>query len=379
MFEIIQSNFVAVAITFFLILFIMTNNNFEKKTNRLFLAAAVSVLILIVEEAWEAQLALQKTYAPMRVILSAIGYSLRPIVPYFLLLMVRNYTKRGFLLISIPVVLNALVSFSALFCRLSFWYTLDNEFVRGPMGFTPFIVAAFYIVLLLTFTMKGCKKEGIIEAMIVSAIVLLAFISTVMESLFRFQFIQNPSIATSITFYYLFLHSNQNNRDPLTGALTRRRFYLDAKKHYSSLSAVISLDLNDLKTLNDQYGHVEGDKALIEVTDVIKRNIGTRAVLYRIGGDEFMILCYKLKEINVQETIERIKMELEKTKYRCAVGYALSSSSMNFDGICQAADNMMYENKRQMKEGRRISGSDTKAHTDSDIKVNTGQRHGGIK
>lgn len=348
-FELVQDNFVAVAITSFLILFILTNNNFDKRTNRLFLAAASCVLILIIEEAWEALLALETTYKPLRVLLSAIGYFLRPMVAYFLVLMVKKQTKIRFILLSIPLAFNTLVSFSALFCKLSFWYTPDNEFVRGPLGFTPFLVAGLYVFILLALTIQGCKNGGLMEAMIVSAIVLLAFLSTIMESLFHFRFIQNPSIATSITFYYLFLHSNRSNRDPLTGALTRRRFYLDAEKHHSTLSAVISLDLNDLKALNDQYGHVEGDRALIAITNVIKRYTGSRALLYRTGGDEFMILCYKLSEKSIQEMISGIRTDLEQTMYRCAIGYALYSFQMNFDNVCQMADNDMYENKREMK------------------------------
>lgn len=348
-FEIIENNFVGVAITLFLILFILTNNNFEKKTNRLFLAASFCVMILIIEEAWEAQLALRPAFTPLRVPLSALGYALRPMVPYFLVMMVKNHTRTGMILISAPIAYNTLVSFSALFCRLSFWYTADNKFVRGPLGLTPFLVAGFYIAILLIMTMRGCRNGGLMEAMIVSAIVMLAFISTVMESMFHFQFIQNPSIATSITFYYLFLHSNQNNRDPLTGALTRRRFYLDAEKYRSTLSAVISLDLNDLKVLNDQYGHMEGDKALTAVTDIIKKRTGMRSSLYRIGGDEFMILCYKLEERQVQELIKGIREDLEKTRYRCAIGYVMYSHQMKLDHACQIADNIMYENKREMK------------------------------
>lgn len=348
-FEIIQSNFVAVAITTFLILFILTNNNFEKKTNRLFLAAASCVLVLIITEAWEAQLALQATYQPLRIVLSAIGYSLRPMVPYFLLMMAKSYTKGWFALLTVPLIFNVLVAFSALFSGISFGYTMENEFVRGPLGFMPFVVAGLYVAILLGLTLYQYRAGGFMEAMILSAIVLLAFMSTVMESVFKFQFIQNPSIATSITFYYLFLHSNQNNRDPLTGALTRRRFYLDAKKYKTTLTAVISLDLNDLKTLNDQYGHVEGDKALIAVTHIIKKNTGSRSPLYRTGGDEFMILCYKMSEADIQATIDRIRAGLETTPYRCAIGYSLNSPQMNFDTLCQKADSFMYENKRQMK------------------------------
>lgn len=352
MFEFIQDNYVGAAITSFLILFILTNNNFEKRTNRLFMASALCVLILIVEEAWEAQLGLKPVYEPLRVPLSALGYALRPMIPYFLIMMTEKYDKKWKIWMSLPLGFNLLVSFSALFCKLAFWYTTDNEFVRGPLGITPFVVAGFYVVVLLTMTIQECRTGGLMEAIIVSAIALLAFASTIMESVFGFRSIQNASIGTSITFYYLFLHSNRNNRDPLTGALTRRRFYLDADKYRTTLSAVISLDLNDLKLINDQYGHKEGDRALVVTTNTIKKSMGQKTALYRTGGDEFMILCYKLSEKNVKETIDRIRAELEKTKYRCAIGYALYSHQMELDFVCQIADHVMYENKRQMKKAQ---------------------------
>lgn len=349
LFEIIQNNFVAVAITLFLLLFILTNNNFENRINRLFLAAVCCVLILIVEEVWEAQLARGTTFTPLRIVLSAIGYTLRPLVPFFLTIMIKKMEKKTIKLLSIPLIFNTVVAFSALFCKISFGYTQDNEFVRGPLGYTPFVVASFYICILLTFTIMKCSKEGLMEAMIVSAIVLLAFMSTIMESVFHFQFIQNPSIATSITFFYLFLHSNRNNRDPLTGALTRRRFYLDAEKFTSTLTAVVSIDLNDLKKLNDQYGHLEGDKALVAITDIMKKNSKSSVSFYRTGGDEFMMLCHRMNEESVQKMLEKIREELEKTRYRCAMGYALYSKEQDFESVCQIADQMMYENKRQMK------------------------------
>lgn len=353
MFEIIQYNFVGVVIMLFLILFILTNNNFKKETSHLFLVASFCVLILIVEEAWEARLALEPDFQPLRIPLSALGYTLRPVIPCILSWIFKSYTKRQKIIMSIPLIFNGLVAFSSLFSGISFGYSADNQFVRGPLGLTPFIVAGIYVINFLYLTIQECRRVESMEAMIVSAIALLAFISTVMESVFHFQFIQNPCIGTSITFYYLFLHSNRNNRDVLTKALTRRRFYLDAEKRRSTLSAVISLDLNNLKMLNDRYGHMEGDKALVAVADTIKANIDTHAMFYRTGGDEFMILCHKISEKDIQKMIEKIQEDLKKTKYRCAIGYAMSSDEMDFDSICQVADRMMYENKRKMKENEK--------------------------
>lgn len=348
--ELIEENFVGVIITLFLMLFVLTNNNFEKRTNRFFLASTVLILIVIIEEAWEARLALSPTYEPLRVPLSALGYTLRPLIPYLTMLITKHYPRKQFILLTIPAVFNGLVSFSALFCGISFSYSADNQFVRGPLGYTPFAVAAFYIIFVIALTFITYRDMGIREMLIISAIVCLAFLATVMESWLHIQFIQCPGMATSLTFYYMFLHSNYNNRDPLTESLTRRRFYLDSKRYYATLTAVISVDLNDLKQINDQHSHMAGDKALSTVARTIKAQKGPHAFLYRVGGDEFMLICYKMDEKSVKEMIERIQNALEETEYRCAIGYAMKSNRMNFDSVCHVADNRMYENKRQMKE-----------------------------
>lgn len=350
LFDIIQQNFVVVAITLFLFLFILTNNNFEKDLNRLFMVAALSVLLLVIEEAWEGYLSLSSVYEPLRVPLSAIGYTLRSVIPYVLTMIVNAQARKHYIPFAIPLVINMLVCFSALFTDLAFSYTPDNSFDRGPLGLTPFFVAGFYVLTAIVSTIRECRKGERLEAMVICAIAILALTATIMESVLGFRGIQNPSIAISITFYYLFLHTIRNNRDILTGSLNRRRFYLDANKYQSSITAVISLDVNDLKLINDQKGHLAGDEALTSISAMIKRYMGSHASLYRIGGDEFMILCYKLSEENVMKLIGHIQEDLGKTDYRCGIGYALNSNKISFDEICQIADNAMYENKRKIKE-----------------------------
>lgn len=321
-YQMIQSNFIGVAILLFLTSFILTNNNFDKRTNHLFLAAIVCVLLFIAEEIWENQLALEATSSQLRVLLSAIGYTLRPMTAYFLLLIIGSSSLKWQMLVSVPLVINALVAFSALFVPWAFSYTPDNQFVRGPLGFFPFVTAAFYVLAILLFTLTSTKKGDNMEAVVVMGTVLLTTVATAMESLFGFRFIQGAAGGVSITFYYLFLHTNQNNRDQLTGALVRRRFYLDAERYRTTLTAVISLDLNNLKELNDNYGHVAGDEALIVFTQTVKKCLSKRASLYRTGGDEFMILCYKMQEGEVQALIEKIRAAMQETSYRCAIGYA---------------------------------------------------------
>lgn len=98
--EMIQQNFMGVVIILFLILFILTSNDFNKRTNQLFLCSAICVLLFIIEETWERQLALETTYSQLRVLLSAIGYVLRPMSAYFLVMIICRNTTKGKILLS---------------------------------------------------------------------------------------------------------------------------------------------------------------------------------------------------------------------------------------------------------------------------------------
>lgn len=68
--------------------------------------------------------------------------------------------------------------------------------------------------------------------------------------------------------------------------------------------------------------------------------------LYRTGGDEFMILCFRQDRINIQKMILKITAQLQKTPYTCAIGTAFLNKETDFEKACSIADAKMYENKR---------------------------------
>ena len=93
--------------------------------------------------------------------------------------------------------------------------------------------------------------------------------------------------------YYLYTYSQYTKRDALTGLLNRQSYYSHIEKNGETIGAVISIDMNELKWLNDNYGHEAGDKGLATVSKCFKTNVSRRDKVYRIGGDEFMVLCSK--------------------------------------------------------------------------------------
>jgi diguanylate cyclase (GGDEF)-like protein len=91
--------------------------------------------------------------------------------------------------------------------------------------------------------------------------------------------------------------------DPLTGLPNRRQFMddldsaLGAPPHGGSMHAVILMDLNSFKAVNDTHGHPAGDELLIEIAKSLKEKIGKDALIARLGGDEFAIIARDLPDI----------------------------------------------------------------------------------
>ena len=121
---------------------------------------------------------------------------------------------------------------------------------------------------------------------------------------------------------------------------------------------VICFDLNNLKTVNDTYGHAKGDILIKSAADVISESFGEHGVVARMGGDEFISII----ETAEQEEIDRIltlfhsnisrkNQEVSDLNMSIAYGYAsCSPKEYDIEKIYQLADDRTYETKKQMKQ-----------------------------
>lgn len=148
--------------------------------------------------------------------------------------------------------------------------------------------------------------------------------------------------------------------DPLTGAFNRRYFYQKlgeeitrAKRNNYTLS-IIYIDLNNFKTINDTYGHEEGDRVLIEFTQITKNHIRNNIdSLFRFGGDEFVILLIDCNEDYAQKVAVRLNNEISKIHTLLSMAYGISEitpeTQIDIEKIISATDQKMYEHKKKMK------------------------------
>lgn len=151
--------------------------------------------------------------------------------------------------------------------------------------------------------------------------------------------------------------------DGLTGIGNRTAYQekIEEIQEKGTKVGIVMLDVNNLKKVNDELGHEYGDKLLKKSADFIKKAFSDYHYdSFRIGGDEFVVILYGNKLKNAYEQGRAALDELcegyntlpdKMYKVSIASGYAeMKQNTDNLEEICRAADALMYQNKRKMKE-----------------------------
>lgn len=150
--------------------------------------------------------------------------------------------------------------------------------------------------------------------------------------------------------------------DQLTGLYNRNFFNEEINRLDTSRKLPISIiitDFNDLKYINDSYGHKIGDKFLKTYAQILKKNSRQEDIIARWGGDEFVILLPNTDENLTEKLLERLKnavenVEIKGEKMSIAFGYAIKASpDQDIEETFRQADQNMYENKKLMKNNYR--------------------------
>jgi len=287
----------------------------------------------------------------MRVLFSVLGYCFRPLIAYLILLLVtKNDSEKKRMLLSVPLVINTLIMMLAFFTDAIFYFDEENAFHRGSIvGYLPFVVSLLYVFFVILTTLIRVGIRDRLENGVLLFVCINSILSTIIATNYTNDSIVTVSAVISVGIYYMYLHSTQNNLDQLTHAYLRRKFFIDVEARKQDISAIISIDLNGLKQINDEFGHLVGDNELLKLSNTILAYITSKTHLYRMGGDEFSIICFKMSEDDVQNLIHRIKDGLIETRCSAAIGYAMYNPKTSIEETMRLADSKMYENKNKMK------------------------------
>jgi diguanylate cyclase (GGDEF)-like protein len=149
-----------------------------------------------------------------------------------------------------------------------------------------------------------------------------------------------------------FLYESRVSTDALTGLSNRREF----ERRLSSMSqgtpyALVSIDVDKLKRMNDTFGHRAGDELLRAVAAALQRSVRRGDAAARVGGDEFALILQETEDERVARIADRILVELAKVTVHdqtpsVSIGIAGFGSGADAAARMTAADNAMYGAKR---------------------------------
>ena len=152
--------------------------------------------------------------------------------------------------------------------------------------------------------------------------------------------------------------------DPLTNIYNYRHFQksLDHEfnrlKRYSGPLCLLMIDVDDFKSYNDTYGHLEGDMLLKEVSKVLSKTLRKADIVCRYAGDEFVVIMPESQAFKAEIVAEKIMKEVEnlslKRTVTLSIGIGEYTSNMNQHDLIRNADTALYRAKKESKNIVRV-------------------------
>ncbi len=154
-------------------------------------------------------------------------------------------------------------------------------------------------------------------------------------------------------------------RDPLTGLFNRRGVrdsianLMDEWESNNKRFAVITLDIDHFKRLNDTHGHAYGDDVLCQLSRIVSGALRSRDIVARWGGEEFLIICAGASESAAANLAERLRKKFaeQPLKFTCSFGVSECADGDNFEKILERADLALYRSKTNGRDQVTTFGS----------------------
>ena len=256
-----------------------------------------------------------------------------------------------------------------LFTGILFYTDANGAYQRGPLFIIQYVLSYVYVLvscmraLIGVFDKRKISKRG-------QLIVLALFpIGPALAGILQFKYPQLPFACVALSLCTLVMYLNWLDQmisvDPLTRLNNRKqlKYYFDhtAPNPVDGVQQYLMIiDANKFKKINDTYGHIEGDAALIRIADALRsgcRKHRYRANIARYGGDEFVILANADSEEMLESLKTHIREELAKLNAESGAPYEVTVSigtakvepGVSFDALIAAADEEMYKDKQRSR------------------------------
>ena len=227
---------------------------------------------------------------------------------------------------------------------------LQNEATRH-FKYPMYLVMAFGVAELITYYIQHFQQTSIFLPFGTMLFILL--LVWIQVSRFYDHYLQKQKLVYLQKLADTDLLTDTMNRNAYEKKVNR----LNVQKDKLHTTGLILFDLDNLKIINDRFGHEKGDEALQLCSQCIKQFFPDKENLFRIGGDEFAYFYNKNKENNIEDKIAQLNQTLESTEHTfnyplsISSGYAcfLPEMDSTFKDLAKRSDLMLYRIKRKRK------------------------------
>ena len=270
----------------------------------------------------------------------------------------RNFEriKKKSRILAIPLIIaTILIIINLLGTGIIFDISKENVYTRGPMNFILYIFVFVYYIESI-YTVHKAKYDSIlVEFFPIYYFIIPCMIGTMIQGFFFGVSTIWLCVAIAFILVYIENQISVSFIDDLSGLYNRKymNHYLnklqsDKNRHvYGFL-----LDINEFKAINDTYGHLTGDHALIKFGKILQHSIDKDSVAIRMGGDEFVIFAKLKSDEEALALKKQIKYNVRQFNIKSKEPFHLSFSigiakfnGKNTDAFLSAMDDSMYEAK----------------------------------
>ncbi len=275
--------------------------------------------------------------------------------------------KNSYLYASLLVWLNGALLLLNPFIKILFYINADGVYTRGPLFIMLYLFAYSYIAAAAIHALLRLRREEDLTQRSFLLTLVLFPVAPCLAGIVQFIRPELPLACVALSLSTLVMYLNWMDEtvslDPLTRLNNRKQllhYYEQWRRNAGEWDSIyfLLIDANRFKSINDTYGHTEGDAALVRIADALRlscRTLPRRANIARYGGDEFIILT----EADSEEAIRRFREEIDRVlKERndadgapypltVSVGITKAYRRHAFKELLHASDEAMYEEKKR--------------------------------
>ena len=279
------------------------------------------------------------------------------------------YRSRARLISLVPMILALVLYLVGLPFGSTFVQMDDGSLGNGPLYAVITAVALLYLIIVtvdsFVHAMHAKLRAQRRRYLIFASFMIAPMVAAIIDIAVPNMPVMAPAMLVSIMLVVRELQDSRISTDALTGLNNRRRAdaYLEEKLVHANGEDRLSLfivDMDRFKSINDTYGHLEGDRALKTMADALREAASDHdAFVARWGGDEFVMICDVETAEDARRVVESIRTRLAEQvqahdleyTLSCSVGYAIcSDSATDMRTLMQDADKLLFVDKQRFSQ-----------------------------